>query len=855
MSISSIIQSVFSPKKETTTIKKIEPQTKGVVVTDYTTGENVVTKTSGGKVVSQQYTPAPSRSGGGGGSSSSSSPSQLGEEKALAVANRPQGLVQKSVSESPQNIGTITPASTSVSAVSYSSDTLPERQVEVSFGNALGTSIKNVFNFGIIGQQGLEAYKQQAFYEPFRYVGTPQAFNKVGYNMNPSWRGTEFGFGMPDEQKINFTPDSFRDTTSETWFVTAERKKRDIYSQAGLSYAGEPAVNIPQRLGEDVVNDLKPKYEGIIASETDVMKNYYQGEINAGRMSVSDAESQFKITSGKYLDVVNSQFKTEAEGIYSARYGKVAGRIAEVQAFNDKIFEPSAFPIIKGLGTGLEIGGSALIGKFGGSLATNALATYWAVKSEKNTIDYNSNFNQMTTGQKITGGAGVALGWIGTFGIFNLGMNKFYKEYEGLIYSDLASQPARTTGKEVFRTEEFSEYNLATFRQTSNAKAITFQRTDVYPTGVDRAGFFSKGVTYTQIVNPRPYGADFLYSRQAFTSSGYVPNIRQGGLSFVSGGVKSTPENMFSGLGYSKIITGEKVKDVSFISGAKDKGESFQIISGSNLRRGIVNTDYYSAYSNIKGNLNNVGTIQKLQEVGTANFIVTSGKKSSSEFLSSLYGGGTGGASEVGAIQQKNFLSSLTESASKGSSVAFPIVAGASAINAFSLSSPSAETEQSNVQKMFSVQKAQFTQQQSQTPISINALGLSSGMTTEQMFRMSSMPASSLSFSQSFNQGLRLKSSSVGLGATGFNFGFDFTPSLSNGNLPMFFPSLDLGGDSYMNSNFLTGGRRTTRYAPSFSALVFNIRGSYKGGTLAKSGLDFRPITKGFKFYNSRNFF
>jgi len=48
-------------------------------------------------------------------------------------------------------------------------------------------------------------------------------------------------------------------------------------------------------------------------------------------------------------------------------------------------------------------------------------------------------------------------------------------------------------------------------------------------------------------------------------------------------------------------------------------------------------------------------------------------------------------------------------------------------------------------------------------------------------------------------------------------------------------------------SNIFKGGKRRTGYTPSFSALIFNIKGSYKPTPLSRSGLNFRPITKGYK--------
>jgi hypothetical protein len=62
-----------------------------------------------------------------------------------------------------------------------------------------------------------------------------------------------------------------------------------------------------------------------------------------------------------------------------------------------------------------------------------------------------------------------------------------------------------------------------------------------------------------------------------------------------------------------------------------------------------------------------------------------------------------------------------------------------------------------------------------------------------------------------------------------------------------------LGGAGGMGgSGILRGGRRTTGYIPSYQALVFKIRGSYKPTKYSKSGLDFRPFSSKFKISKRR---
>jgi hypothetical protein len=56
-----------------------------------------------------------------------------------------------------------------------------------------------------------------------------------------------------------------------------------------------------------------------------------------------------------------------------------------------------------------------------------------------------------------------------------------------------------------------------------------------------------------------------------------------------------------------------------------------------------------------------------------------------------------------------------------------------------------------------------------------------------------------------------------------------------------------------MGGNYpFRGGKKVTGYLPSFKAFVFNLRGAYKPGKLAASGLDIRPITPNFRIMKQK---
>jgi len=76
-------------------------------------------------------------------------------------------------------------------------------------------------------------------------------------------------------------------------------------------------------------------------------------------------------------------------------------------------------------------------------------------------------------------------------------------------------------------------------------------------------------------------------------------------------------------------------------------------------------------------------------------------------------------------------------------------------------------------------------------------------------------------------------------------------PIVAIPNVPKlpFFSSSDSGVRPGVGSPFSFRSSRRTRYAPSFSALVFKIPGKYKASKFSKSGMDFRPVTKGYKLF------
>lgn len=828
----------------TVTTTEIKPQTFGVIVTDYTTGESVTTKTTGGRITSQSYS---GYSGGGGGSSGT----QLGETKALELANRPGGLVQTSTSPKTSDTGLsggLQPST--VSAYEYTGQ--PPQRYNRPLGSAIGESFRNVFNFGIIGQQGLGAYTKQAFFEPFEYVGKPKAYKTIGRAGTPDMWEAAYNFGMTKPGTYRMDSTNPPDITG-TYFEYSEAQKKKLYGEAGLSYKGEPARILTFKVGESIVKELTPKYQTQLEKGIKEQRDYYQAKVDTGEFTLSQAETSFKSASQAYTNVVNTQFQREAQSIYESRVSGLSPKIQKVEAFQSKIFEPPAYPIIRTTGRVIETGAIVGATAFGGSGLTLAASAYIGAKTAKQSVEYAGAYDQLTTKQKIIGGAGITLGAAATVATFNLGVTKFYSEWRGIIYSDLAKTPGTIRGAEVLRTKELARYNIASLKQQGTSKALTVQRVDVYPTGADRAGFFAKGVTKTKIFDPQY--EKYVTTTQKFTTSGYIPNIKEGSITLGSKGlaVTSAPE-WSTGVGQAKYITSSKVTDYRFISAAKDTGKYYTVAAGRSPQRAfsVDLAPGVKAYStSVRGAVEGTGKILKLQDYGTSNLIITSGKKSSEQFFRNLYGTGASVGVQTTKQAQAFSLSSLAAQTSKVSAGGAATLQLSKQILTPPKASQNVEVRQTQPQRLVSYQLPALSQMLPQRQEQRGALATSSSFGIASIPALAQIPTVNQATIQSVSQlgrqrqALRLSTLTP---VPPFSPGFFQPPTPSGkGFIPPFYFDLSPGG-SDLFSRVLKGGKKVTGYTPSFSALVFNIRGSYKSTGLAKSGIDFRPITPGFSF-------
>lgn len=773
--------------------------------------------------------------------------SQTGRQEYVKTEQNRLQAQKAAVQTSPVTNQVIQPSS--VSSSQYTG--APPEKYSRPLGSAIKESFTNIFNFGIIGRQGLGSYFDQIFYKPYEYVGKPQAYSNVSnYNLQ-NWRGTEFGYGLSEEQKNIYRPAGYQ---TITYFQKGEEQKAALFKEAGLKYTGEPVSLIPTRVGEQISGELAPKYEAGLQVDIEKLREKYQGNVNRRELSVEEATAAFKLEAGSLATVANSQFQQEFAKTYSSRMSGISGfdqKIASVEAYQSKIFEPPAYPIIRTAGKVLETG--AIIGAtaFGGSGLTYAASVYLGARTATEGIKYAGAFENLSTSQKVLGGVGLAAGAAATFYTFNLGTTRFYSEWRSIKYEDLAKTPARIRGSEVFKNEDVTVYATKSIRQSGANTAITKQVTQVYQTGADRVGFYGKGITRTTIYDPQY--EKFITTTTNFQVGGNIPNIKEG-VAFGSGGLKVTSEDYFGGLGRAKIITGENVKDISFIGAAKDQGQFYRVAGGTSPQRAFSGkiTEGVSYYSTaIRGRFDSAGIINKLQDQGVSNLIVTAGKKSSQAYFNQLYG--VSGATALQTTSQVQAANLIDLSAVASPSATSTITSqAASQATRFKFTSPSQIQESSSKNLVYTLPVlSQLMPQgngESQAVGAISASVFADLSRSSESTRFVPAQANIPVLATLTRQGLKLRQGTLTPFAPSIPNYFA-TPEFTGGGTAGFF-YFDLGGlDLGLPSTILRGGKRKTGYTPSFSALVFNLKGAYSGATtLSKSGIDFRPITKGFNF-------
>lgn len=701
----------------------------------------------------------------------------------------------------PKEETTLSPSSLSPST--YTGE--PPKTATKTLGGAIIGTLGAIGNVGRIGStQSISGYTSPIMESFKSYPGKPKAYdiapNPLRYAYSGTGVGTSYDFPIKEQ----------------TYFQKSEAQRAELWGKAGLQYTGEPTSLIPQRVGEKVVAELKPQY---------------QAKVDAGTLDV---------------DTANIQFQTEAKSLYTSRTSGLDKAIGKQIAYEQNIFTPPAYKFAKTSFKIAETG--ALVGAtaFGGSGLALASSAYLGAQTFRQGVSYVGDFGRMTTGEKIIGGAGLGLGAFATGYTFKLGTTRFYGEWRSTIYQGLESQKGRITGRELFKTDEASFFKTSVGKVSGVNTQITEAGTNVYKTGAERVGFFQKGRTTTRIFDPQY--EKFVTTKSYFTQAGNLPVTENLAVGIKKGGFKVTAPDFSGGFGNAKFIQGESVTNYGFISASKlNQAGYYDVFAGGKPYRPGTTSAIGNVYSTgIRSRAYDFGKVTALRESPEGTFIISSGVSKTS-FASTFRNAGAGTAYSTtlkasSLTAPKVIPSTLKQSYGAGTSIlAVSATKTAPNIQATKIES-SLKTSPLSASRISTTQIVdQGTRQKTIfSPVLRSGSGISRGTT-----RTIVVPAVTTTAiqAQQFKTGLRSGLITPGtFGRTTFTPAPPkFTPKGFAFILPLSFSNAGIG------KNILTGGKRTTAYTPSFSALVFKLKGAYKPGRLAKSGLDFRPINQAFK--------
>jgi hypothetical protein len=678
-------------------------------------------------------------------------------------------------------------------------------------GEAVGESVQNVFNFGTIGTKGLGAYTSDIFIKPYEYVYTPKWNKKIGYNIN----------------ERNYYDPTLSDTTNMTWSQYENMQTSNDFLLAGILRKGEPREVLNQRIAETTISKLEPKYNALMGAAAEEGRALYQERINTGELDLDTAKRRYNI----YLDLkakdINQQYNQEITTDINSRINRVnrygsggiltKNLIGGYEYLKTNMNTPPAETYFK---TGIkvaEIGGLTAATAFGGSGLTLAAATYLGAGFEKQALEYTAQYTGMTTGQKLTGAASLALSGSAAAFTFNLGMSRYYSEWRNIRYMDLADKPARLTGKETTINNEFITYEAATLKKTPYGLSRTQFIQDVYYTGENRGGVFTKSTTFTRIIDPETNKFIDTFSKSTFTGTANIQNIGEVFRARTTGILNMKGQGLYK--------TGS-------LGLSRDMG------------------DYYSVIGGIERKVKYSGEIFKLNGEDTSYIITPSGSRSSQEFYKSFYSGTTA----INERIQKRAIVNIGSSKTKASANTL-ISQGAVLFNAPS-DQFNRELQQSKNKPLFITsqvldlyplekQAPKFAGGQSNDFVNLSARASGSAVMLS--------PAQPGAFKSEQKQSPVLK------------FKFEnpntLTPDITNDkgkinfDVPPMIPLITINrlGGLDLTSNIVKGGSKKTGYTPSFSALFFNIRGKAPKGV--ETGINFRPITKKFRFFKVRRFF
>lgn len=725
--------------------------------------------------------------------------------------------------------------------------------------------------YGLIGTQGGGTFLKETFYSPFEYVGDPN--KKIGSTTDIDlWRRSkEAGYYVRED-----TTNPYIDAT-EYDIIKGQTEK--AYLDFGVEYKGEPARILPLRLYESVAKEKENIYEGMLTRQEQFIFNQYQDKVNSGAIDVKTAQSMYETDLTNLQIDVNTSYQRDVKATYESKGGNVYTRVADIEQFRVKALEPPAYKYITNAGRIAETG--AVIGAGGlGSGGAIAVSTYLGARTFNETIEYKSNFSKMTTSQKIIGASALTIGVVATGATLKSGVSQFYNEWRGIRYNDLANSPARITGKEVLKTTDYVKINTLSARSTAEGKSLTIATTDVYSTGSNRVGYFTKGTTITKIFDPET--SKFIVTSKGFSLGGRVTNVQQVGKNSLSFPNKKVyvfdDKNIIAGEGRGALTVNGKAsfKKIKFTPLSQDKGAYYNIAGGkpTRLTKDVVNIatsreaskGYPIAKINYQASINrgsyttsqikDYGRITKLSEGDVQTFRIgaveqpykTEAMLMQSQQVSQL---SASISASTGGEAQKLIINSLSRSSGGSNVGVIKTTTGRSYQIQDEITQSKPKVDYSNLGTSIQIlqQKPSMPAVNISPPIlypttrTRESGGLALSQVTTQMEALIS------------KQDIRNVPRNMGRInpiTLAPSFASDFIPISSSNKLVGGYFDLGNFSNSSLPSNIMRGGKSPVMFTPSFSALVFKIYGKSSGGSNYKTGINFRAIPLNFSFSRSK---
>jgi hypothetical protein len=677
-------------------------------------------------------------------------------------------------------------------------------------------ALKKAANVGTIGQEGLAAY-QKNIYSQFDYTFEPKTSKKLDYNIYPR----------------SYYDPSLTNTKGLTYGEVENKKTSDIYLTAGiLRKEGDVLEVLPNRIKETTINKMAPEFEDKLSSAIKEGGDIYQSRIDRGELTLEQAKERYDIFAELKTKDLNEQFNLSANKNINDRFNKVSAEYFSNLQFKKNINIPTGETYFKRGVKTAEIAGLTAATMFGGSGLTLAAGGIIGLQTEKQALEYTTQFSGLSTSERLIGAASISLGAYTSFSILNLGRNRFFNEWRNIRYQELINRPAVLSGRETLVKKKLVSFETTANKKTLYGYSKNQAITDVYKTGKRKLGIFSKSTTTTIIKDPQTFDRKNIvtidknkFSGRAFT----YPKEEGEVIALGEGNIISKRTN--------------KIFRTKFAGVSNDAG-SYYIVEGGNPfkikfdDKGII----------IKSSYGYSGVIQKLKTSDTsrANFINLYGAKKTS--LINIQQGAT--ATATGNIIQQQNLNLKTLSMQTIKPTADNIIIPP--VNALTRTRAGID-ERTAIRNMYISVTAQQQQLKERTEIKpgvlpINAVKAATGNKNI----LGNPPALAQAQQQSLKTELKTNlrrptpnTITPSINQDYFNI-YDAPPVT-----PILFKYDRLAGLN-LSSNIVKGGEKRTGYTPSFSAILYKIYGRANKGL--ETGINFRPITKGFRFFKMRSF-